>query len=165
MFGSDPQEDATAVARDGKTMAPQQIGPSATPAIAVTRHKPSLAILPFQNMTGTDEQDYFVHGVVEEITTAFSRLPWLFEIARNSSFTYEGRAADVKQVARESGVRYVLEGSVPQSNKPNPLDDAGHPGHAGRPLNLLIHIRDNFPYLPRMYPGQLAHCDPHAIQC
>jgi TolB-like protein/class 3 adenylate cyclase len=74
--------------------------------------KPSLAVLPFQNMTGDAEQDYFVDGVVEEITTSISRLPWLFVIARNSSFTYKGRAVDVKQVARELGVRYVLEGSV-----------------------------------------------------
>src|SRR5215472_2972241 len=74
--------------------------------------KPSLAVLPFQNMTGDAEQDYFVDGVVEEITTAISRLPWLFVIARNSSFTYKGRAVDVKHVARELGVRYVLEGSV-----------------------------------------------------
>jgi adenylate cyclase len=74
--------------------------------------KPSLAVLPFQNMTGDPEQDYFVDGIVEEITTAISRLPWLFVIARNSSFTYKGRAVDVKQVARELGVRYVLEGSV-----------------------------------------------------
>jgi len=74
--------------------------------------KPSLAVLPFQNITGDPEQDYFVDGTVEEITTAISRLPWLFVIARNSSFTYKGRAVDVKQVARELGVRYVLEGSV-----------------------------------------------------
>jgi len=74
--------------------------------------KPSLAVLPFQNMTGDADQDYFVDGIVEEITTAISRLPWLFVIARNSSFTYKGRAVDVKQVARELGVRYVLEGSV-----------------------------------------------------
>ena len=74
--------------------------------------KPSIAVLPFQNMTGDPEQEYFVDGVVEEITTAISRLPWLFVIARNSSFTYKGRAVDVKQVARELGVRYVLEGSV-----------------------------------------------------
>jgi TolB-like protein len=74
--------------------------------------KPSLAVLPFQNMTGDAEQDYFVDGVVEEITTAISRLSWLFVIARNSSFTYKGRAVDVKQVARELGVRHVLEGSV-----------------------------------------------------
>jgi TolB-like protein/class 3 adenylate cyclase/predicted Zn-dependent protease len=74
--------------------------------------KPSIAVLPFQNMTGDAEQDYFVDGMVEEITTAIARLPWLFVIARNSSFTYKGRAVDVKQVAQELGVRYVLEGSV-----------------------------------------------------
>jgi class 3 adenylate cyclase len=74
--------------------------------------KPSLAVLPFQNMTGDPGQEYFVDGIVEEITTAISRLPWLFVIARNSTFTYKGRAVGVKQVARELGVRYVLEGSV-----------------------------------------------------
>jgi len=74
--------------------------------------KPSLAVLPFQNMTGDAEHEYFVDGMVEEITTAISRLPWLFVIAHNSSFTYKGKAIDVKQVARELGVRYVLEGSV-----------------------------------------------------
>jgi TolB-like protein/Flp pilus assembly protein TadD len=63
-------------------------------------------------MSGDPEQEYFADGMVEEITTAISRLPWLFVIARNSSFTYKGRAVDVKQVARELGVRYVLEGSV-----------------------------------------------------
>jgi len=74
--------------------------------------KPSLAVLPFQNMTGDVEQEYFVDGMVEEITTAIARLPWLFVIARNSAFTYKGKAIDVKQVAQELGVRYVLEGSV-----------------------------------------------------
>jgi len=74
--------------------------------------KPSLAVLPFQSMTGDAEQDYFVDGIVEEITTAISRLSWLFVIARNSNFTYKGRAVDVKQVARELGVPYVLEGSA-----------------------------------------------------
>ena len=74
--------------------------------------KPSLAVLPFENMTGDPDQDYFVDGTAEEITTAISRVPWLFVIARNSSFTYKGRAADVRQVARELGVRYLLEGSV-----------------------------------------------------
>jgi TolB-like protein len=74
--------------------------------------KPSLVVLPFQNMSGDPEQEYFTDGIVEEITTAISRLPWLFVIARNSSFTYKGKAVDVKQVARELGVRYVLEGSV-----------------------------------------------------
>jgi adenylate cyclase len=77
--------------------------------------KPSLAVLPFQNMSGDPEQEYFADGMVEEITIAISRLPWLFVIARNSSFTYKGKAVDVKQVARELGVRYVLEGSVRKS--------------------------------------------------
>jgi len=74
--------------------------------------KPSIAVLPFANLTGDAEQEYFVDGMVEEITTAIARLPWLFVIARNSAFTYKGRAVDVKQVARALGVRYVLEGSV-----------------------------------------------------
>ncbi len=72
--------------------------------------KPSIAVLPFQNMSGDPEQEYFADGMVEEITTAISRLPWLFVIARNSSFTYKGKSVDVKQVSRELGVRYVLEG-------------------------------------------------------
>jgi TolB-like protein len=74
--------------------------------------KPSLAVLPFQNMTGDTEQEYFVDGMVEEITTAIARLPWLFVIARNSAFTYKGKPVDVKRVAQELGVRYVREGSV-----------------------------------------------------
>jgi len=74
--------------------------------------KPSIAVLPFQNMTGDAEQEYFVDGMVEEIITALSRLRWLFVIARNSTFTYKGQAVDVKRVGRELGVRYVLEGSV-----------------------------------------------------
>jgi TolB-like protein len=74
--------------------------------------KPSLAVMPFQNMSGDSEQEYFADGVVEEIITALSRITWLFVIARNSSFTYKGQAFDVKQVGRELGVRYVLEGAV-----------------------------------------------------
>jgi adenylate cyclase len=74
--------------------------------------KPSIALLPFANMSGDPEQEYFADGMVEEIITALSRIRWLFVIARNSSFTYKGRAVDVKQVSRELGVRYVLEGSV-----------------------------------------------------
>jgi adenylate cyclase len=74
--------------------------------------KPSIAVLPFANMSGDAEQEYFVDGMVEEIITALSRIRWLFVIARNSSFTYKGQAVDVKQVGRELGVRYVLEGSV-----------------------------------------------------
>jgi len=74
--------------------------------------KPSIAVLPFQNISGDPEQEYFADGMVEEIITALSRIRWLFVIARNSSFTYKGKAVDVKQVGRELGVRYVLEGSV-----------------------------------------------------
>jgi len=74
--------------------------------------KPSVAVLPFQNMSGDPEQEYFADGMVEDIITGLSRIKWLFVIARNSTFTYKGRAVDVKQVGRELGVRYVLEGSV-----------------------------------------------------
>jgi TolB-like protein/class 3 adenylate cyclase/tetratricopeptide (TPR) repeat protein len=79
--------------------------------------KPSIAILPFKNLSADPEQDYFADGIVEEIITALSRMGWLFVIARNSSFTYKGRAIDVKQVGRELGVRYVLEGSVRKSGR------------------------------------------------
>jgi TolB-like protein/class 3 adenylate cyclase len=74
--------------------------------------KPSIAVLPFTNMSGDPEQEYFADGMVEEIITALSQIRWLFVIARNSTFTYKGRPVDVKQVGRELGVRYVLEGSV-----------------------------------------------------
>jgi adenylate cyclase len=74
--------------------------------------KPSIAVLPFQNMSGDPEQEYFADGMVEEIITALSRIRSLFVIARNSSFTYKGQAVDIKRVGRELGVRYVLEGSV-----------------------------------------------------
>ena len=74
--------------------------------------KPSLAVLPFQNMSGDPEQDYFADGMVEDIITGLSRIKWLFVIARNSTFAYKGSAIDVKKVGRELGVRYVLEGSV-----------------------------------------------------
>src|SRR5205085_428209 len=83
-----------------------------TPAPLALPSKPSIAVLPFQNMSGDPEQEYFADGVVEEIITALSCVRWLFVISRNSSFTYKGRAVDVKQVGRELGVRYVLEGSV-----------------------------------------------------
>jgi adenylate cyclase len=92
------------------------IGPAITnggvPISLALPDKPSIAVLPFQNMSGDANQDYFADGMVEEIITALSRIKWLFVIARNSSFTYKGRAVDVKQVGRELGVRYVLEGSV-----------------------------------------------------
>jgi adenylate cyclase len=74
--------------------------------------KPSIAVLPFENMSGDPEQEYFADGMVEEITTALSRFKWLFVIARNSSFTFKGKAVDIKEVGRRLGVRYVLEGSV-----------------------------------------------------
>ncbi|WP_281171523.1 adenylate/guanylate cyclase domain-containing protein [Inquilinus limosus] len=73
---------------------------------------PSIAVLPFLNMSGDAAQDYLADGITEDITTALSRLRWLFVIARNSAFTYKGRSVDVRQVARELGVRYVVEGSV-----------------------------------------------------
>jgi adenylate cyclase len=100
-----------------------RIGPSSSPAMLTKPptetaqplalpDKPSIAVLPFQNMSGDPEQDYFADGMAEDIITALSRFKALFVIARNSSFTYKGRAVDVKQVGRELGVRYVLEGSV-----------------------------------------------------
>ena len=79
-------------------------------------NKPSIAVLPFQNMSGDPEQDYFADGMVEDIITALSRNHLLFVIARNSSFTYKGRVVEVKQVGRELGVRYLLEGSVRKSS-------------------------------------------------
>jgi adenylate cyclase len=74
--------------------------------------KPSIAVLPFTNMSGDPEQEYFVDGMVEDIITGLSRIKWLFVIARNSSFIYKGKAVDVRQVGRDLGVRYVLEGGV-----------------------------------------------------
>ena len=79
--------------------------------------KPSIAVLPFENMSGDQDREYFADGMVEDIITELARLPWLFVIARNSSFTYKGRAVDVKQVGRELGVRYVLEGSVRRAGR------------------------------------------------
>jgi adenylate cyclase len=90
--------------------APPTAGP-ATAALALSA-KPPIAVLPFQNMSGDAEQEYFVDGIVEDIITGLSRVKWLFVIARNSSFAYKGRAVDVKQVGRELGVGYVLEGSL-----------------------------------------------------
>ncbi len=77
--------------------------------------KPSIAVLPFSNMSGDPEQDYFADGMVEDITSGLSRFKWLFVIARNSAFTYRGRSVDIRQVGRELGVRYALEGSVRRS--------------------------------------------------
>src|SRR6516225_5002463 len=98
------------VYRVGSSPAAKQ--PITAPAVLPLPDKPSIAVLPFANMSGDPEQDYFADGMVEEIITALSRIRWLFVIARNSSFTYKGQAVDVKQVGRDLGVRYVLEGSV-----------------------------------------------------
>jgi adenylate cyclase len=99
------------IAGEGAERQRREAGESYSPALALP-DKPSIAVLPFQNMSGDPEQDYFADGMVEEIITALSRIRWLFVIARNSTFTYKGQAIDVKRVGRELGVRYVLEGSV-----------------------------------------------------
>ncbi len=92
---------------------PKQPAPDAPErAIQAPRDRPSIAVLPFTNMSGDAEQDYFADGMVEDIITGLARIKWLLVIARNSSFVYKGRAVDVTQVGRELGVRYVLEGSV-----------------------------------------------------
>jgi len=83
-----------------------------TPSAALPEDGPSVAVLPFANMSGDAEQEYFVDGIVEDIITGLSRIKWLHVIARNSTFVYKGRAVDVKQVGRELGVRYILEGSL-----------------------------------------------------
>jgi len=92
--------------------APAARQPISPPAALPLPDKPSIAVLPFANMSGDPEQEYFADGMVEEIITALSRIRWLFVIARNSTFTYKGQVVDVKRVGRELGVRYVLEGSV-----------------------------------------------------
>jgi TolB-like protein/class 3 adenylate cyclase/tetratricopeptide (TPR) repeat protein len=98
-----------AIRPDGSSPAPAK--PRTDVPLALP-DKPSIAVLPFQNMSGDPKQDYFADGMVEDIITALSRFKSLFVIARNSSFTYKGKSIDVKQVGRELGVRYVLEGSV-----------------------------------------------------
>jgi TolB-like protein/class 3 adenylate cyclase len=98
------------VYRIGLSAATEQ--PATSPTALPLPDKPSIAVLPFANMSGDPEQEYFADGMVEEIITALSRIRWLFVIARNSTFTYKGRPVDVNEVGRELGVRYVLEGSV-----------------------------------------------------
>ena len=101
--------------------------------------RPSIAVLPFVNMSGDPEQEYFADGISEDIITGLSKLRWFFVIARNSSFTYKGKAVDVKRVARELGVRYVLEGSVRKGGNrvritAQLIDAATGNHHLGRPL-------------------------------
>jgi TolB-like protein len=91
---------------------PAPVAPAGMSTQRSLPEKPSIAVLPFQNMSGDAEQDYFADGMVEDIITGLARMKWLFVIARNSSFAYKGKSVDVKQVGRELGVRYVLEGSV-----------------------------------------------------
>lgn len=105
-FVGEVTADTNAAAVDTTTL------PDAAPVLP---DKPSIAILPFQNLSGAPEQAYFADGVVEDIITALSHVRWLFVIARNSSFTYQGRQVDVKQIGRELGVGYVLEGSLRKS--------------------------------------------------
>jgi adenylate cyclase len=93
----------------------QVVEPGSTRPTLSLPGKPSIAVLPFQNMSGDPEQDYFADGMVEDITSGLSRVKWLFVIARNSSFVYKGKTVDVRQVGRELGVRYVLEGGVRKS--------------------------------------------------
>ena len=101
--------------------------------------KPSIAVLPFTNMSGDPEQEYFADGMTEDIITGLSHLKWLFVIARNSTFTYKGKAVDVRQVGQDLGVRYVLEGSCQGVRQPHPYHrpvDRGREwqAHLGRTL-------------------------------
>jgi TolB-like protein len=113
--------------------------------------RPSIAVLPFTNLSGDPEQEYFADGIVEDITTALSRMRWLFVIARNSSFAFKGRALDAKQIGRELGVRYLLEGSVRKAANrvriTGQLIDAATGGHlwADRfdgPLDDIFDLQD-----------------------
>ena len=88
--------------------------------------KPSIAVLPFQNMSGDPEQEYFTDGITEDIITELSRFRSLFVIARNSSFSYKGKSPDIRQVGRELGVRYVLEGSIRKVGESNSSDRPAH---------------------------------------
>jgi TolB-like protein/Flp pilus assembly protein TadD len=95
----------------------EQPGPATAPAHIASPGRPSIAVLPFSNIGGDPEQEYFADGMVEEMITALSRLRWLSVIARNSSFVYKGRAVDTKQVGHALGARYVLEGSVRKASR------------------------------------------------
>src|SRR5262249_2531131 len=104
-------------AEDWNTTAPDVVSTPPTPSTPPDTplplpDKPSIAVLPFQNMSGDSEQEYFADGITEDIITALSRISSLFVIARNSSFAYKNKAIDIRNIGRELGVRYVLEGSV-----------------------------------------------------
>jgi TolB-like protein/tetratricopeptide (TPR) repeat protein len=106
-----PRKGFRFVGQVREAQGPKGAAVAGDPAIALP-DRPSIAVLPFQNMSGDPEQEYFADGIVDDITTALSRFKSLFVIARNSSFFYKGKAVDIKQVGRDLGVRYVLEGSV-----------------------------------------------------
>ena len=118
-FDDRGEQQVKNIARPVRVFDVRVAGEIATPAPEPTARaalplpdKPSIAVLPFANMSGDPDQEYFVDGMVEDIITGLSRIKWLFVIARNSTFVYKGKAIDVKQVGRELGVRYLLEGSV-----------------------------------------------------
>jgi TolB-like protein len=111
-FVGDVREtDASARTEPARLTEPLAPASPLAPALTLP-DRPSIAVLPFLNLSGDPSQDYFVDGVADDIISALSRMRWLFVIARNSSFTYKGRAVDVKEVGRDLGVRYVLEGSI-----------------------------------------------------
>ena len=127
---------------DSRRTKAEPAAPEAPPRQLALPDKPSIAVLPFQNMSGDPEQEYFADGMVEDIITGLSRIKWLFVIARNSSFIYKGKAVDVRQVGRELGVRYVLEGRraqggnrvriTAQLSKPKPVRISGPTGTTAR---------------------------------
>jgi TolB-like protein/class 3 adenylate cyclase/Flp pilus assembly protein TadD len=140
--------------------------PSARQPLALP-DKPSIAVLPFANMSGDPEQEYFADGVSEDIITAISKLHWFFVIARNSSFVYKGKAVDVKQIGSQLGVRYVLEGSVRKSGQrvriTAQLIDASNGNHiwADRydgDLNDVFALQD------RITNSVVAAIEPHLLE-
>jgi adenylate cyclase len=124
---------------------------SSAPSSTAPRERPAIAVLPFQNMSGDAEQEYFADGIVEDVITGLSRIRWLSVIARNSSFTYKGQPIEVKRVARELGVRYLLEGSVRKAGNrvriTTQLIDAESGAHLwaeryDRPLDDIFAVQD-----------------------
>ena len=123
-----------------------------------TQDKPSIAVLPFANLSGDPEQEYFADGMVEEIITALSRIRWLFVLARNSSFAYKGQAIDVKQVGRELGVRYVIEGSMRKGGNRVRISAQVIEAETGAHLNVLM-----FP-IAQSRPRSCLQASPNSIR-
>jgi adenylate cyclase len=147
-----------------KSFAPEQ--PLTSHALRAA-DTPSIAVLPFTNMSGNREQDYFADGITEDITTSLSQLRWLFVIARNSTFTYKGKAVDVRLVAQELGVRYVLEGSVRASGGrirvTGQLVDAGTGKHIWA-QRYDREMRDIFAVQDEITANVVASIEPHLYQ-